>query len=173
MKDWLIESGFIQYQCQISISDNYSLDKTIIFLLYYFDGCVYWYTSESLGKWFVATLGKRLHVNFLGYSHWFISTRISKIKDQYISVYQARYAASIVDNYVDTATVKRSIKFYKTILTYDMIFTKYDVSTSDEKIDKLTMEFKIHYRVCIGSLIYLLSARVYLSFAVHKLSNFP
>ena len=30
----------------------------------------------------------------------------------------------------------------------------------------------IHYRACIGSLIYLLSTRVYLSFAVHKLAKF-
>ena len=53
-----------------------------------------------------------------------------------------------------------------------MIFTKEDVSTSDEKVEKLTREFKIHYRACIGSLIYLLSTRVDLSFEVHKLSKF-
>ena len=54
-----------------------------------------------------------------------------------------------------------------------MIFTKSDASTSDEKVDKLTREFNIHYRACIGSLIYLLSTRMDLSFAVHKLENFP
>ena len=53
-----------------------------------------------------------------------------------------------------------------------MIFTKEDVSTSDEQVDKLTREYNIHYRACIGSLIYLLSTRVDLSFAVHKLANF-
>ena len=34
------------------------------------------------------------------------------------------------------------------------------------------MEYHIHYRDCIGSLIYLLSTRLDLSFAVHKLSMF-
>ena len=53
-----------------------------------------------------------------------------------------------------------------------MIFTKEDVSTSDEKVEKLTREYNIHYRSCIGSLIYLLSTRVDLSFAVHKLAKF-
>ena len=53
-----------------------------------------------------------------------------------------------------------------------MIFTKEDVSTSDEQVDKLTREYNIHYRACIGSLIYLLSTRVDLSFAVHKLAKF-
>ena len=53
-----------------------------------------------------------------------------------------------------------------------MIFTKEDVSTSDEQIEKLTREYNIHYSACIGYLIYLLSTSVYLSFAVHKLAKF-
>ena len=53
-----------------------------------------------------------------------------------------------------------------------MLFTKDDTSTNDEKVEKLTREFNIHYRDCIGSLIYLLYTRVELSFAVHKLAKF-
>ena len=53
-----------------------------------------------------------------------------------------------------------------------MIFTKYDTYTSDEKVENLTRGFNIHYRSCIGSLIYLLSTRVDLNFAVHNLSKF-
>ena len=53
-----------------------------------------------------------------------------------------------------------------------MIFTKEDVSKSDEQIEKLTREYNIHYRACIVSLIYLLSTRLDLSFAVHKLAKF-
>ena len=53
-----------------------------------------------------------------------------------------------------------------------MISTKEDVSTSNEQVDKLTREFKIHYRACIGSLVYLFSTRVDFSFAVHKLAKF-
>ena len=83
---------------------------------------------------------------------------------------QARYATSIVSKYLDTATAKVSNKFYKTTLPDDMIFTKEDVSTTDEQIEKLTREYNIHYRACTGSLIYLLSTRVDLSFAVHKLA---
>ena len=93
------------------------------------------------------------------------------MKDRYISVDQARYATSNVAKYLDTATVKASKKFYKTTLTYDMIFTKDDTSTSDEQVEKLTREYNIHYRDCIGSLIYLLSTRVDLSFAVHTLEK--
>ena len=73
-------------------------------------------------------------MNFLGFVHWFMSIRIYQLIDHSISVDQARYATSIVDKYLDTATVKESNKIYKTTLPADMIFTKEDVSTSDEQI---------------------------------------
>ena len=107
-------------------------------------------------------------MNFLGYAHLFMSIRISQLKDHSIYVDQSRYATSVVAKYLDTATVKVSTKFYKTTLPADMIFTKEYVSTSDEQVEKLTREYNIHYRACIGSLIYLLSKRVDLSFSVHK-----
>ena len=94
------------------------------------------------------------------------------MRDHSISVDQIRYTTYIVAKYLDTATDKASKKFYNSILPYDMIFTKADESTSDYKVDKLTREFNIHYRACIGSLLYLLSTRVDWSFAVHKLEMF-
>ena len=80
----------------MSIYYNYAPDGSKFFVLSYVDDCVYWYTNEDIGKWFVDTLVKRFHVNFLGYAHWFRSIRIYKVKDRSISVDQARYATSIV-----------------------------------------------------------------------------
>ena len=115
----------------MSIYYKYAPDGSKIVVLSYVDYCVYWYTNEDLGKWFVDTLGNRFHVNFLGFAHWFMSIRISQLKDHSISVDQARYATSIVAKYLDTATVKASNKFYKTTLPSNTIFTKEGVSTSD------------------------------------------
>ena len=134
----------------MSIYYKYATDGSKIVVLSYADDCVYWYTNEDLGKWFVETLVKRFYVNFLGYAHWVMSITISQLKDHSISVDLARYATSIVAKYLDTALVKVSKKFYKTTLPADMIFTKEDVSTSDEQIEKLTREYNIHYRACIG-----------------------
>ena len=148
--EWLIESVFIQSQRQMSIYYKYAPDGSKIVVLSYVDYCVYWYTNEDLGKWFVDTLGKRLYVNFLGYAHCFMSIRIDQLKDHSITVDQARYATSIVAKYLDTSTVKVSNNFYRITLPADMIFTKEDVSTSDEQVEKLTREYNIHYRSCIG-----------------------
>ena len=73
---WLLEAGFIQSQSKMSIYYKYAPDGTNHFVLSYVDDCVYWNTSEALRKWFVDNLGKRFHMNFLGFSHWFMSIRI-------------------------------------------------------------------------------------------------
>ena len=122
----------------MSIYYKYAPDGYKTVVLSYIDDCIYWYTNEDIGKWFVDTLGKRFHANFLGYAHWFMSIGISQLKDHSIYVGQARYATSIVVKYLDTATVMVSNKFYKTTLPADKIFTKGDVSTSDEQVEKLT-----------------------------------
>ena len=96
--EWLLEAGFIQSQCQISIYYKYAPDGTKLFVISYVDDCVYWYTSEALGKSFVGTLGKIFHLNFLGNSHWFMSIIIYQMNDHSISVDKARYATSIVEN---------------------------------------------------------------------------
>ena len=114
LTEWLLEAGFIRSQYQMSIYYKYSPDGSKIVVLSYVDDCVYWYTNEDIGKCFFDTLEKRFHVKFLGYSHWFMSIRISQLKDHSISVDQARYATSIVAKYLDTATVKVGTKFYKT-----------------------------------------------------------
>ena len=62
LTEWLIEEGFMQSQCQMSIYYKYAPDVSKIVVLSYVDDCVYWYTNEDLGKGFVDTLGKRFHV---------------------------------------------------------------------------------------------------------------
>ena len=69
LTEWLIEAGFIQSQCHMSIYYKSAPDGSKIVVLSYVDDCVYWYTNYDLGKWFVDTLGKRFHVNFLVFSH--------------------------------------------------------------------------------------------------------
>ena len=44
-----IETGFIQYQCNMSIYYKYALDGTKIVVLSYIDDCAYWYTYKYIG----------------------------------------------------------------------------------------------------------------------------
>ena len=81
-------------------------------------------------------LGKIFHVNFLGNSHWFMSIRISQMKDHSISVDQSRYDTYIVAKYSYNAKVKSSTKFYKTTFPYDMIFIKANAYNSDDQVER-------------------------------------
>ena len=56
------------------------------------------------------------------------------MEDHSISVDQARYATSIVEKYLYTATVKASTNFYGTTFPSGMIFTKYNTFISDEQV---------------------------------------
>ena len=53
----------------------------------------------------------------------------------------------------------------------DILFSKDHVSWKCCLVERLTREYNIRYRACIGSLIYLLSTRVDSCFAVHKLEK--
>ena len=75
LTECLIKEGFIQSQCQMSIYYKYAPDGSKIVVLSYVDDCFYWYTNEDIRKWFVDTLGKRFHMNFLGLAHWFMSIK--------------------------------------------------------------------------------------------------
>ena len=92
----------------MSIYYEYAPYGTNIVVLSHVDDCVYWYTSEAPGKLFMDALGNIFHVKFLGYTNCFMSIIIYQIRDHYISIYQARYATSIVEKYLDTVTVKTS-----------------------------------------------------------------
>ena len=111
-------------------------------------------------------------MKLLGYAHWFMSIRISHMKDQSISVDQYSYVKIIVAKYLDTDTFKTSRKFYMTVLSSDMIFMKGDAYTSGKQVEKFKRIFNIQYIVCVSSFIYLLYTRVYLSSSVQKLAQF-
>ena len=100
------ESCFNQSQFKMSIYYNYATYRYKLVVLYYIDDCVYWYTSEELGKFCVDVLGNIFHVDFLGYEYWFMSIIISQLRDHDISVYRARHATSVVSNYLETITIK-------------------------------------------------------------------
>ena len=57
LTEFLLESGFIRFQCQMYIYYKYAPDGTNIFVLSYVDDFVYWYTYESLGELFLGIIG--------------------------------------------------------------------------------------------------------------------
>ena len=113
--EWLTMERYFWWapQCQISINYKYAPDVSKIVVLYYDGYCLFWYKHEDLVKWFVDSLGTRIHVKFVGYPHWFMSISISQLKNYLISVDQDRYATAVMSTYLDTATVQENSKFVR------------------------------------------------------------
>ena len=66
LTSWLIdELGSNYSKFRMSVYHKYVPDGSKLVVLSYIDYCIYWYTFVELGKWFVDTLRKRLHVNVL------------------------------------------------------------------------------------------------------------
>ena len=70
--EWLLEAFLSNHNVRcLSIKSMHSMDKKGVFS--YVDDCIYWYTPEALGTWFMDTLGNIFHVKCLVYAHWFMS----------------------------------------------------------------------------------------------------
>ena len=50
LTEWIIEEGFMQSQCQMSIYYKYAPDGSKIVVLSYVDDFFYWYTNEYIGR---------------------------------------------------------------------------------------------------------------------------
>ena len=48
LTEWVLEAGFIQSQCQMSIHYKYAPYGSKIVVLSYVDDCFYWYTNEDI-----------------------------------------------------------------------------------------------------------------------------
>ena len=46
---------------------------------------------------------------------------------------KARYDTAVVENYLDTDTIKKNSKFHKTNLPHDIILTKWGASTIEKQ----------------------------------------
>ena len=91
--NWLIyKAGFNQSKYKMSVYYKYVPYGSKLAVLSYENHCVYWYTYQEIGKWFVAKLGKWFHVKFPGYTNWFMSIGTSQLEDYSISFDKTRYA---------------------------------------------------------------------------------
>ena len=85
-------------------------------------------------------IGNIFHVNLLIFSHCFISISDSHLRENSISVYQAKNNTSVVDKYLDITIIKKITKLYNTTLPYDMILIKDYEYTIDDQVDKLSRD---------------------------------
>jgi hypothetical protein len=105
-------------------------------------------------------------------AHWFLGMRISQLGNYDITLDQSRYAKGIVERYLNGSNIELRSKPHSKPLPDDFIATKEDMSKTEEEAIRLEKEYGFAYSSVVGALIYILSTRPDLTFAVSKLAKF-
>ena len=174
---WLTstEIGFQRLSSEGSIYIKRT-DQDFIAVLNAVDDQLYFATDPSLKTWFEDATRKRFDVQLLGQAVWYLQSRITQCTDYSIILDQSRYAALVLQRYLngtsETAITPQMKNKYATPTPTTALFTKQDCSETYVDVITLQAEFGFEYAAVIGSLIYLMNTYVRLNYAIRKLARF-
>jgi hypothetical protein len=140
------------------------------------DDQLYFATDSSLKKWFEEATQERFDVQFMGQAVWYLQSRITQCTDYSIILDQSRYAALVLQKYLngtsDTAVTAQMRTKYATPTPTTAVFTKKDCSTTYTDVLNIQAEFGFEYAAAVGSLIYLMNTYIRLNYTIRKLARF-
>jgi hypothetical protein len=142
-------------------------DGSSIYILNYVDNMLYFGTSAPL-----LDLASHFALEKLGQAHWYLATRIIQQVNYDITLDQSKYCKSIIKRYLESAGCKNVTQTHTTPLPSGFVPSLEDLSPTDDDAHTLSIEYKIDFRSCIGSLIYLTLTRTDILYAVNKLAKF-
>ena len=174
---WLTskEIGFQRLQSEGSIYVKWT-EAGFIAVLNAVDDQLYFATDVSLKKWFEVATQSRFDVQLMGQATWYLQSRIKQCTDFSIILDQSRYAALVLQRYInhvaDVEITQKMKNRYATPIPTTAIFTKEDCSSTYSDVVKIQQEFGFEYAAVIGSLIYLMNTYTKLNYAIRKLARF-
>jgi hypothetical protein len=107
---------------------------------------------------------------------WYLQSRITPCTDKSIVLDQSRYAALVLQKYLNGAsdsevTLKMKEKYAMPVAS-TTLFTKSDCSPTYSKVVELQQEYGFEYAAVVGSLIYLMNTYTRLKHSIRKLARF-
>jgi hypothetical protein len=174
---WLTseEIGFTRLPSEGSIYIKRT-DIGFIVVLNAVDDQLYFATDKSIKEWFEKATRTRFDVQFMGQATWYLQSRITQHPDYSITLDQSRYAALIIQRYLNNtsdANITEQMKLkYATPIPTTTTFTKEDCSATYSEVSKIQQEYGFEYAAVVGSLIYLMNTYIKLNYAIRKLARF-
>jgi hypothetical protein len=150
---------------------DYENGTTLKFLSYVDDGLLFC-NDPIQEETFLRKMQERFDLKYMDQAHWFLGMRISQQGNYDITLDQSRYAKGIVERYLNGSNIELRSKPHSKPLPDDFIATKEDMSKTEEEAIRLEKEYGFAYSSVVGALIYILSTRPDLTFAVSKLAKF-
>jgi Reverse transcriptase (RNA-dependent DNA polymerase) len=174
---WLTspEIGFVRLPSEGSIYIKRK-NRDFIAVLNAVDDQLYFATDPSLKKWFEDATQERFDVQLLGQAVWYLQSRIIQCTDYSIILDQSRYAALVLQRYLNgtsEAAITTQMKTkYSTPTPTTAVFTRKDCSATYADVINIQAEFGFEYAAVVGSLIYLMNTYIRLNYAIRKLARF-
>ena len=144
-------------------------DGSLTKMLVYINDSLYFNTrnNKKLIEQLETEIKTRFKIELQGHAYWFLLMQISRDKYSNYTLDQSRCMKNLVRKHLgDTKT--RSIK---RALPETWIATNKDIAKDLNEVTKLSEEYQIDYPSAVGSLIYLLTTRPDITFAVTKLAK--
>jgi hypothetical protein len=119
--------GFARLPSEGSIY-NKRTESDFIVVLNAVDDQLYFATAPSLKQWFEEATQSRFDIQLMGQANWYLQSRITQCIDHSITIDQSRYAALVLQNFLNGAsdsqvTIKMKSK-YSTPVPTITVFTK-------------------------------------------------
>ena len=175
---WLVNDfGFVPSKVNPGIL-FFDCPKTgdFILLACYIDDLVYAPSSTAVREIFERAVSKRFNCSLLGYVHWFLQSRIQRLKDKSYIIDQSRYAASVAHRFLPQFSVENptedDVMTYASPLPSNAIFTKKDASNDKASIKALEKHYGYKFPVAVGSVMWLINTYPRINYAVRKLAKF-
>ena len=173
---WLVNDfGFVPSKVNPGIL-FFDCPKTgdFILLACYIDDLVYAPSSTAVREMFERAVSKWFNCSLLGYVHWFLQSRIQRLKDKSYIIDQSRYAASVAHRFLPQFSVENptedDVMTYASPLPSNAIFTKKDASNDKASIKALEKHYGYKFPVAVGSVMWLINTYPRINYAVRKLA---
>ncbi len=157
LKEWLNEEGFAQSRATPCFFCKLFPDGSYITLIIYVDDKLFFGNYVDTLQEFKDKLSKRIGVESLEQSRWYLSARIYQDANFKITMDQARSGKAIINCFLKKPGAKKKPRFFSTILPAEFVPSVEDCFKDEETDKTLQEEYGVDYACCVGALLYCLT----------------
>ena len=138
LTEWMTTNKMIPFEqstVDASLFVHRAKDGGFVYMIIYVDDSLYFGSSEDLEKKFESELGKRFKVDLLGWSHWFLGTRLYREDDGSYLLDQENYIKHILNRYCGKEMDWGLPRMQSTPAPVDYVYSKDNRPTSEDKLE--------------------------------------
>jgi len=126
-----------------------------LYMIIYVDDSLYFGSDVDMEQSFEKYLGERFKIDILGWSHWFLGTRLYQEEDGSYLLDQENYIRHVLNRYCGKETIWGLPRMQSTPAPIDYIYTKENRPSTEEEKETIKKRFKgLSMPSAVSSLLY-------------------